>query len=125
MSIYIQQTLDLTLYGDGTSSVFSYDLSKAPISSGSTNEAVFSVGLPSAVVTSLIYQASPQIGLDINNNPIYDQPSATVGLTGTTLTITFGAALKQFGSTFTDGASNQWAITVYDVLLTFKYNSLS
>ncbi len=124
MSIFLQQTLTLDLCGDGTSSVFSYDTSKAPVSSGGNGIPVFSIGVPSLILGTLQYTSSPQIGLDVNQNPIYDQPSAIVALLGTTVTITFGAALKALGSTFTDGQNNQWPIGAYSVLLTFKYNSL-
>ena len=125
MAISLQQALILSLFGDGTSAVFSYDLSKPPVSSGSSTEAALSVGVPSSVAPTLAYQETPQIGLDVNQNPIYDQPSAAVSLTGTTLSITFGAPLKQFGSTYTDGDNNQWAIGSYTVLFTFSYASLS
>jgi hypothetical protein len=124
MAISLQQDVILNLYGDGAASVFSYDLSKAPVSSGSSNEIALSIGTPSSVVPQLIWQSSPQIGLDVNSNPIYDQPSATCGLTGTTLTITFGAPPKLFGSVFTDGQNNQWNISIYSVQITFVYNSL-
>lgn len=125
MAISLQQNVILNLYGDGTAAVFSYDLSKPPVSSGSSNETQLTIGIPSSVQAQLIWQGSPQIGLDVNSNPIYDQPSATVGLTGTTLTITFGTPPKQFGSTYTDGQSNQWNISIYSVMITFVYNSLS
>lgn len=125
MAISLQQTLSISLFGDGVSAVFSYDLSKPPVSSGSSTEATLSVGVPSSVVPLLTYQESPQIGVDVNGNPIYDQPPANAILNGTTLSVTFGAPLKQFGSTFTDGQNNQWQITPYTVLITFIYNSLS
>ena len=125
MAISLQQNLSLSLFGDGVSAVFSYDLSKPPVSSGSSTETSLSVGVPSAVAPTLSYQESPQIGLDVNQNPIYDQPTANVSLTGTTLSITFGAPLKQFGSTYTDGQNNQWPIGTYTALFTFSYASLS
>lgn len=124
MAMYIQQNLTLDLYGDGSATVFSYDLTKPPISSGFQGVLPLTIGTPSAVASTVYWVGAPQIGLDINNSPIYDQPSLTIGLTGTTLTITFASALKQFGSTYTDGSSNQWNIGSYTVELTFKYNSL-
>jgi len=125
MAISLQQNLILSLFGDGTSAVFSYDLSKPPVSSGSSTEIVLSIGVPSSVATTLSYQETPQIGLDVNQNPVYDQPTASVSLSGTTLSITFGAPLMQYGSTFTDAQNNQWAIGTYTVLFTFIYASLS
>jgi hypothetical protein len=124
MAISLRAPLELDLYGDGVSAVFSYDLSKPPVSSGSGSEVALVIGLPSLVVPTLSWVNSPQIGLDVNNNPIYDQPSVLIALVGTTLTLTFGSPLKAFGSMFTDGASNQWPIQQYSVQLTFAYNSL-
>src|SRR5258708_2087584 len=100
MAMYIQQNLTLDLYGDGSATVFSYDLSKPPISSGFQGVLPLTIGTPSAVASTLIWLGAPQIGLDVSNNPIYDQPSVTIGLVGATLTITFASALKTFGSVF-------------------------
>ena len=124
MAIFLQQTLNLNLLGDGTSTVFSFDLSKPPISVDSNGSLAFSVGVPSSVVPTVQWVNSPQIGLDVNSSPIYDQPGVTIGLVGTTLTVTFATALKLNGSTFTDGNSNQWLIANYEIAVTFNYNSL-
>lgn len=125
MAISLRAPLEFDLYGDGVSAVFSYDLTKAPVSTGSgSGEVAFAIGLPSAVLPTLQWVNSPQIGLDVNSNPIYDQPSVIVALVGTTLTLTFASPLKTFGSIFTDGANNQWPINVYSVQLSFAYNSL-
>lgn len=124
MAISLRAPLEFDLYGDGVSAVFSYDLSKPPINSGSGAEVAFTIGLPSLVLPTLSWVNSPQIGLDVNSSPIYDQPSVVIGLVGTTLTLTFGTPLKAFGSVFTDLSNNQWPIQQYSVQLTFAYNSL-
>lgn len=124
MSMFVQQSYTLELCGDGTSTSCSFDLAKAPFASGfNGSHAALSIGNPTSVV-SVGWQATPQIGYDANNNPIFDTPTiSSVTVQGVaTLNMTFGSALKAFNSVFTDGQGNPWTIGNYTILVEFRYN---
>jgi hypothetical protein len=124
MANFVQQVYTLSIYGDGVSTTASFDLAKTPFVGGFVNggQGPLSIGNPNSVV-SLGWQKTPQIGIDVNNNAIFDMPNITVALQGvSTLNLTFSSALKLSCSFFNDGQGNQWPIGSYVVNVAFRYN---
>ena len=120
MAIYIQQSIELGLFGDGLATTFSYDFNKAPIAADSDGVAL-AVGSPSSL-GPVVWVATPQVGIDGQGNAIYDEPSINAQINGTIVSFTFGSALKAYGSIFTDGNSNPWQIGPYILDVAFNYN---
>jgi hypothetical protein len=130
MAIYLRSSVVLELYGDGTSTVFAYDLSKPPISSGGFDNFAqfppFAIGTPTQIEASVTINGAPQVGVNPDGTAVLDVPGVVTALSGTVLTLTFSRALLQLGTIFTDGNSVQWPVnSPYNVEIFFDYNSVS
>lgn len=116
MAIYISSTFSLALTGDGTSKVFVYDITKAPLFANDPGE-------PSEVV--VIASDGPNLGVNSDGTlEVADNIPVTVTLKKSTLIVTFERAPLPPG--FINSALGS-PLTVlenaYTVELEFRYNS--